>query len=93
MNHPIRYIVSTAIACTLALAGCGGGGGGSGSSAGGPRVTLADVQAADPDRIVSTAEAAAGAQPGFGSVTQSTNQAGGVTTDRASAEFADGRFA
>lgn len=92
MNHPIRYIVSTAIACTLALAGCGGGGGGSGSSAGGPRVTLADVQAADPDRIVSTAEAAAGAQPGFGSVTQSTNQADGVTTDRASAEFADGRL-
>ena len=55
-------------------------------------MTLADVQAADPDRIVNTAEAAATARPGFGSVTQSTNQTDGVTTDRASAEFADGRL-
>lgn len=54
--------------------------------------TRARLQIADPERTARGIGAAAGAQPRFGSVTQSSNAAGGVTTDRARAAFANGRL-
>lgn len=54
--------------------------------------TRARLQIADPERTARGIGAAAGAQPRFGSVTQSSNAAAGVTTDRARAAFANGRL-
>lgn len=81
---------------SLFLSACGGGGNGAPPdvSGGGPppvTLTVEEAQAAVSQRALAAAQRAGAGTPGFGSVTQSTNQDGsGVTTDRASATFASG---
>lgn len=93
--------VLAALGGMLFLAGCGqvndvvdrvspGSGSGSGPDPA-PR-GLADAQTADPEAARAAGAEAANALPGFGSVTQSSNNASGVTTDTASASLAGGRL-
>ena len=78
------------------LSACGGGGSGNPPdvSDGGPppvTFTVEEAQAAVSRRVLEAAQRAGAGTPGFGSVTQSTNQDGsGVTTDRARATFVSG---
>ena len=81
----------------LFLSACGGGGGSDTPpdiSDGGPppvALTVEEAQAAVAPRVLGAAQRAGASTPGFGSVTQSTNQDGsGVTTDRARATFGSG---
>lgn len=89
-------MVATVITSILVLAGCGGGGPpaspnpptgesqGTAQSTPSPNTILNDLTAED---VQGSAEDAATARAKFGSVTQSSNVAGGVTTDTASASF------
>ena len=86
-----RITIAAVGASILALAGCSGGGGGSAATSqpasardsigvgGGVTVTSSNVR--------QSAATAATARAKFGSVTQSSNIAGDVTTDTASAQF------
>lgn len=89
----LRGILAAASVLPL-LAACGGGGGGApGDPApAAPRVaTAADLQAADPAKVLARANRVGESLPAFGSVTQSTNRDGdGITTDRVSAALDDG---
>lgn len=54
--------------------------------------SFADAQTADPEAARAAGAEAANALPGFGSVTQSSNSASGVTTDTASASLEGSRL-
>lgn len=97
-NFPKRLRgIPVAAGVAALLAACGGGGGG-GSAPGAPpvptappAVTAADLQDADPSRVLARADSVGKSFPGFGSVTQSTNRDGdGITTDRVSATLDGG---
>ena len=96
-NFPTRIRgVPVAAGVSLLLAACGGGGGGGSAPTvpappAAPAVTAADLQAADPAKVLARAGRVGESLPGFGSVTQSTNRDGaGVTTDTVSATLDDG---
>ncbi len=95
----MKTIVSGAVLAAIILllvSACGGGGSGTPPDVSGgepPPVTLTvqEAQAAVSRVVLGVARRAGAGTPGFGSVTQSTNQGGsGVTTDRARATFASG---
>ena len=95
--NPRDYLTALAGCLVLSLAACGGGGGTAGTAmkvapmkvAPTPRSvpSLDEARAADPEGEENAARAVASNLPRFGSVVQSSNGNGGVTTDAVGTKF------